>query len=217
MADSLDLREVPEGDFREHVRTRCDWLIPPTCRAPPNSLSLPSYELPNKGEPCLGVGACLKVNTRALGRGALQKVDSIPLSLTSEHTGFCNKPTRFSSPVPFISHPRACLLHALQTPNSRKSLYLPNISNSPPNRYDIMITNTCWSGNVRKNKTKSKLIILFCFSFKSHKPSQFPSSCQEISAICIFQIKNNQPLRKISHPKLRVLLDPPNVTLTRQH
>ena len=36
---------------------------------------------------CLDVGAWLKVNTRALGRGALYKVDSIPLSLTSEYTG----------------------------------------------------------------------------------------------------------------------------------
>ena len=37
---------------------------------------------------CLNVGACLKVNMRALGRGALHKKgDSIPLSLTSEHTG----------------------------------------------------------------------------------------------------------------------------------
>ena len=38
---------------------------------------------------CLDIGACLKVNTRALGRGALhKKVDSIPLLLTSErHTG----------------------------------------------------------------------------------------------------------------------------------
>ena len=37
----------------------------------------------------LDVGACLKVNTRALGRGALhRKVDSIPLLLTSErYTG----------------------------------------------------------------------------------------------------------------------------------
>ena len=38
---------------------------------------------------CLDVGACLKVNTRALGRSALhKKVDSIPLFLTRErHTG----------------------------------------------------------------------------------------------------------------------------------
>ena len=38
---------------------------------------------------CLDIGACLKVNTRALGRGALhKKVVSIPLLLTSErHTG----------------------------------------------------------------------------------------------------------------------------------
>ena len=38
---------------------------------------------------CLDVGACLKVNKRALGRVALhKKVDSIPLLLTSEqHTG----------------------------------------------------------------------------------------------------------------------------------
>ena len=37
---------------------------------------------------CLDVGACLKVNTRALGRGVLHKKgDSIPLLLTSEHTG----------------------------------------------------------------------------------------------------------------------------------
>ena len=34
---------------------------------------------------CLDVGAYLKVNTRALGHGALhKKVDSIPLLLTSE-------------------------------------------------------------------------------------------------------------------------------------
>ena len=38
---------------------------------------------------CLDVGACLKVNTRALGRGALHKKDdSIPILLTSErHAG----------------------------------------------------------------------------------------------------------------------------------
>ena len=37
---------------------------------------------------CLDVGACLKVNSRALGRGALdKKPDSIPLLLTSEHAG----------------------------------------------------------------------------------------------------------------------------------
>ena len=37
---------------------------------------------------CLDVGACLEVNTRALGRGALhKKVDSIPLLLTSEEIG----------------------------------------------------------------------------------------------------------------------------------
>ena len=37
---------------------------------------------------CLGVGACLKVNTRALGRGALHKeVDSIPLLLRSKEIG----------------------------------------------------------------------------------------------------------------------------------
>ena len=37
---------------------------------------------------CLGVGACLKVNTRALGRGALHKKgDSIPLLSTSEEIG----------------------------------------------------------------------------------------------------------------------------------
>ena len=38
--------------------------------------------------PCLGVGACLKVNTRALGRGALHKKgDLIPLLLTSGEIG----------------------------------------------------------------------------------------------------------------------------------
>ena len=38
-------------------------------------------------ESCLDVGACLKVNTRAFGRGALhKKSDSIPLLLTSKHT-----------------------------------------------------------------------------------------------------------------------------------
>ena len=37
---------------------------------------------------CLDVGTCLKVNTRALGRGALdKKVDSIPSLLTSEEIG----------------------------------------------------------------------------------------------------------------------------------
>ena len=43
----------------------------------------------NEARLCLDVGACLKVNTRALGRGALHKKDdSIPLLLTSErHTG----------------------------------------------------------------------------------------------------------------------------------
>ena len=71
-----------------------------------------------------------------------------------------------------------------------------------------MITNTCWSRNVRKNKIKSNINL-----------PNFPISCQEISATCIIQIKNkNQPLKKISHPKLRVLLDPPkcnfNTTLT---
>ena len=100
----------------------------------------------------------------------------------------------------------AGMFGCLQTPNSRKSLYLPNIPNSPLNRYGTMITNTCWSRNVRKNKIKSNINL-----------PNFPISCQEISATCIFQIKNNQPLKKISHPKLRVLLDPPNVTLTQQY
>ena len=68
---------------------------------------------------------------------------------------------------------------------SRKSLYLPNISNSPLNRYGTMITNTCWSRNVRKNKIKSNINL-----------PNFPISCQEISATCIVQIKNNQPSRK---------------------
>ena len=37
---------------------------------------------------CLGVGACLQVNTRAPGRGALHKKDvSIPLLLTSKEIG----------------------------------------------------------------------------------------------------------------------------------
>ena len=37
---------------------------------------------------CLDVGVCLKVNTRALGRGALHKKgDSISLLLTSEEQG----------------------------------------------------------------------------------------------------------------------------------
>ena len=95
-----------------------------------------------------------------------------------------------STKIPFISHHRACLLHTLQTPNSRKSLYLPNIPNSPLNRYGTMITNTCWSRNVRKNKIKSNINL-----------PNFPISCQEISATCIVQIKNNQPFKKISHPK----------------
>ena len=55
---------------------------------------------------CLDVGACLKVNTRALGRGALQKKgDSIPLLLTSEqHTGrACRR--LFTKLVPTIQYP----------------------------------------------------------------------------------------------------------------
>ena len=48
-----------------------------------------------------------------------------------------------------------------------------------------MITNTCWSRNVRKNKIKSNINL-----------PNFPISCQEISATCIVQIKNNQPSRK---------------------
>ena len=83
-----------------------------------------------------------------------------------------------STKIPFISHHRACLLHTLQTPNSRKSLYLPNVPKSPLNRYGTMITNTCWSRNVRKNKIKSNINL-----------PNFPISCQEISATCIVQIK----------------------------
>ena len=55
---------------------------------------------------CLDVWACLKVNTRALGRGALhKKVDSIPLLLTSEqHTGrACRR--LFTKSVPTIQYP----------------------------------------------------------------------------------------------------------------
>ena len=55
---------------------------------------------------CLGVGACLKVNTQALGRGALRKkVDSLPLLLTSEqHTGrACRRP--FTRSVLTIQYP----------------------------------------------------------------------------------------------------------------
>ena len=59
------------------------------------------------------------------------------------------------------------------------------VTNSPLNRYGTMITNTCWSRNVRKNEIKSNINL-----------PNFPISCQEISATCIVQIKNNQPSRK---------------------
>ena len=55
---------------------------------------------------CLDVGACLKVNTRALGRGALhKKVDTISLLLTSEqHTGKARR-RPFTKSVPTIQYP----------------------------------------------------------------------------------------------------------------
>ena len=55
---------------------------------------------------CLDVGACLKVNTRALGRGALHKKgDSIPLLLTSDqHTGRGNR-RPFTRSVLTIQYP----------------------------------------------------------------------------------------------------------------
>ena len=60
-----------------------------------------------------------------------------------------------------------------------------------------MITNTCWSRNVRKNKIKSNINL-----------PNFPISCQEISATCIVQIKNNQPLKKnrIRNPEFFTLI-----------
>ena len=68
---------------------------------------------------CLGVGACLKVNTRALGRGALWKVDSIPLSLTSEKEGLIdNSQLDFSPRFPsyhLVKH-AFCILYKPQTP-----------------------------------------------------------------------------------------------------
>ena len=57
---------------------------------------------------CLDVGACLKVTTRALGRGALHKKgDSIPLLLTSErHTGTACRQlfTRSVSTIQYPNH-----------------------------------------------------------------------------------------------------------------
>ena len=53
----------------------------------PRNIRQPSPQHPDTIS-CLGVGACLKVNARALGRGALHKKgDSIPLLLTSEEIG----------------------------------------------------------------------------------------------------------------------------------
>ena len=71
---------------------------------------------------CLGVGACLKVNTRALGRGTLhKKVDSIPLLLTSEqHTGrACRRP--FTRSVLTIQYPNHIYIKPLLVHDSPAS------------------------------------------------------------------------------------------------
>ena len=67
----------------------------------------------------MDVGAWLKVNTRALGRGALFKVDSIPLSLTSEKEGLTDNsqlafPPRFPS-YHIIEH-ASCIPYKPSTP-----------------------------------------------------------------------------------------------------
>ena len=77
---------------------------------------------------CLGVGACLKGNTRALGRGALHKVDSIPLSLTSEKEGLTDNsqlafPPRFPS-YHLVKH-AFCILYRPQTPVNHYLYQLP--------------------------------------------------------------------------------------------
>ena len=81
---------------------------------------------------CLGVGACLKVNTRALGRGAFHKVDSIPLSLTSEHhrgsvVSLLGSPPRF--PSYYIIEHASCILYKPSTPVNH---YIYRISQTAP-------------------------------------------------------------------------------------
>ena len=152
---------------------------------------------PRTVESCLDVGACLKVNTRALGRGALHKKgDSIPLQLTSEKEGRTDNshlafPPRFPS-YHLVKH-AFCILYKPQTPVNH---YLYRLPQTAP-RYDIMITNTCCSGNVRKNKTKSKLIILFYFPFKSNiNLPNFPIHVRKYQQYAYFKSKTIRPSRK---------------------
>ena len=67
----LRVEKSVKGDVREHVHTRCDWLITPICRFPPNSSALHSYGLKNECEslgqsssythPVLGIRYCTKL------------------------------------------------------------------------------------------------------------------------------------------------------------
>ena len=92
---------------------------------------------------CLGVGAWLKVNTRALGRGALHKVDSIPLSLTSEHhrasvVSLLGSPPQFSS-YHIIEH-ASCI---------------PYKPSTPVNHYIYRISQTGFSGSYSTSSDSS--------------------------------------------------------------
>ena len=88
---------------------------------------------------CLDVGAWLKVNTRALGRGALHKKgDSIPLLLTSErHAGrACRRPfTRSVLAIQYPNHIYTTPLLPNDSPVSRTE-YVPQTA--PPTRYEIL-------------------------------------------------------------------------------
>ena len=107
---------------------------------------------------CLGVGVCLKVNTRAPGRGALHKVDSIPLSLlTSEHhrasvVSLLGSPPRFPS-YHIIEH-ASCIPYKPSTPVNR---YIYRISQTLGQQYNIGERPIVYTDTTKqKAKTKQK-------------------------------------------------------------
>ena len=92
-----------------HTHNQCEWhrmtrMTGPDCAVMCNLINIHTYIHTY----CLDIGACLKVNTRALGRGALyKKDDSIPLLLKSErHTGrACEQLfTRSVSTIQYSNH-----------------------------------------------------------------------------------------------------------------
>ena len=137
---------------------------------------------------------------------SMYKVDSIPCIIhcrchtrgdTRRHEE-TPRPARALpvSPLPPYHITRLRISH--KPPHTRESVYLPSTTNSPPNRYDIMITNTCYHEMPGKT-TSSQSPILF-LQFK-HRPPKFPNLSGNINNMHNSN-QNNQPLKKIFHPKL---------------